>query len=197
MPSLQPPAINFVNSFSDAEFLLDAGGESALTRVAGYNNGSATASQQLRLTGFLCKRTEVVNNIAFNSGATAAAATPTLVKFALYERNSDASAYNLVAVTANTIATFATVNTRYVLPTLASFIKQQGREYLVGNLVVTGAAPPTFQCGVAGTLPSNFTPMVQTPVRSAVLTGQADIPPSFLVSALVALGSVAICEVLP
>jgi len=188
------PNQNLQFSYSDQEYLFDGGGESVQPRVCHSVNGVAAVTQSLRLVGFLCKRTEPVNTIAFITGTTAAAATPTLVRYGLWERSSGRDFYSLVASTPNDLALLAAANTKYPKNVSTPYIKQQGLEYLAGCLVVSAAAMPTFhQNGLIATT-VGATELLTSPVRCANLAAQTDLPAIITTSALVVSANTYICS---
>lgn len=182
---------------ASGEYVSDTGIETVFPRVNQFANGGAVASQSLRLVGFTCKVTSVINGMAFFTGATAAAATPTLIRYGLWLRDTDGLGYTLVASTPNDTTMLAVVENRYPKATSAPYTKLAGREYLAGILVVSAAAMPTMRQAAAPTLPSNYTPWSVAPIRAAALAGQADLPNTFTVASLSGSGLTALCELTP
>ena len=188
------PDKNLQLSYADQEYLLEGVGESVYPRVAPAANGAAATTQSLRLVGMLCKRTEPISNIAFSTGTTAAGATPTLVRYGLWERSPLRESYSLVASTVSDLTLLVAANTRYPKATSAPYTKQQGQEYLVGCLVVSAAAMPTFQQYSTAIYTGFAAQLLLPPVRTAQLAAQADLPAIITVSALTISNNSYICD---
>ncbi len=114
---------------------------------------------------------------AFYTSTTAAGATPTLVRYGLYEANASGD-LTLRASTANDTALLAAADTRYFKAFSASWQIKAGRRYAISILVVTAAAAPTllglpavaagFDAGVAAIFS-------QDPKRSSNFAAQTDL----------------------
>lgn len=152
-------------------------------------NGTVTcSSQQLRLSGFVAKRSEPITQLRTCTSSTAAGATPTRVQLCVYELSSDATTYTLVAQTANDTALLSAGTTIYTKALSGTWSKVAGRSYAMGLLVVTSATAPTISA--TGSLGSHSTSLnLQLPEIGAFLGSQATLPSSFLVSALTAAGN--------
>lgn len=163
-------------------FLLDTGGEFLYSRDIQRSNTSAHSTQRLICSGFRCKRTEVITQVATKSGTTAAGATPTLVRFGLYLRRPDTVNYDLVASTPNDTTLFAAANTQYTKSFSTPYTKLRGEEYIAAWLVVSAAAMPTFIGTYASTVV--LADGIRQPQRSGVIGAQLDLPTTFNVSAI-------------
>lgn len=132
------------------------------------------ASGQMYLTYFRAQRNRPLATARAYSGATAAAATPTLVRFGLYLENPDRS-LTLVAAIANDTAIFATINTEYsrALTTGLGYAPIEGARYASGILTVTGAAAPSILgAGAVGSAVVN----AYSPRTNGIVTGLTDLP---------------------
>lgn len=165
--------LDYINNY-----LLDNGGESIWSRESPSPSSNASINQQLRLNGFRCKRTGSVGRIIMFSGGTAAGATPTLVKVGAYHRNDD-DTYSLVGATPNTVTMFAGTNATYNTAFAAPWYKFKGDDYLIGVLIVTGAALPTIQGPFTAVANTTGTFLLPAPVKVGCLPGQTDLPTSF------------------
>lgn len=158
-------------------------GEVVPTRDRITSNSIACASGSLILSYFTALRTESITTVAAYSGATAAAATPTLVRYGIYSvaGNGDLT---LIASTVSDTAIFATINTAYPKSLSAPFAKVAGVRYAVGVLVVTGATAPSLHglqmspTGVVNAL------VRQTPYIVGRFVGQTDLPSTVAVGSL-------------
>lgn len=161
-------------------------GESVFDRDKEFN-GAAVTSGDLSLAGFTARQTQNISQIRVASATTAAGATPTLVRLGVYQRSTDGLSYALVASTVTDLTLFAAANTVYTRSFSAPFLKTAGSDYLVANLVVSGAAMPTLAAPtttVIGGFSTSFQ-LVQ-PFVAGKVAAQADLPASFLASAVVA-----------
>ena len=120
-----------------------ATGMSTMPRWAVQTTSITLTSGSMRLCGFTAPRTETVTKVRFLSGATAAAATPTLVRVGLYSVDT-AGAGTLVASTANDTTLAATQHTSYEKAFSASYTVTEGGLYAVGFLIVTAGATNTL-----------------------------------------------------
>ncbi len=170
-------------SASDANLL--TAGEETIPRDLAVQNGLTTATQTLRLTYFMARKTETTTQVRVPSGATAAAATPTLCRVGLYSIDA-AGAGTLVASIANDTALWAATSTAYTRSWSASYAKTAGQWYALGILVVSGATLPTFPGNAVAAGVLNEAAMA--PRLAAALTGQSDLPASFVAGSLTATG---------
>ena|GEM_PF-6747973 len=145
-------------------------------------SGSTTmTSQVLRLTYFVPDEDVLASQVRVITGTTAAAATPTLIRFGLYSESSTGD-LTLVASTANDTTLWAITNTRYTKPLSASYRLLRGQRYAFGALVVTSATAPT--------VPSRATSLVanewaEAPIQHAQVSGQSDLPSTITAGTLV------------
>lgn len=174
-------------------------GVSTMPRGQAASGASQTLSNQsLRLSYFTSTKSFTSTQVKFVSGATAAAATPTLVRLALYSiaANGDAT---LVASTVSDTALFATINTSYTRSWSVPVALVAGQRYAVAGLCVTGAAAPSLAgqlffngSGAGGTEAGQVAPRL-----SGFVAGQADLPASFAAGSITDLGSRAYVAILP
>lgn len=154
-----------------------AAGQFVPSRISA-NTASATAaaSGQLVLAYWTADKTENITTVTAYTGGTAAAATPTLVRYGIYSVDA-AGALTLVASTANDTTLLAAAATAYPKALSSTFAKVAGQRYAVGLLIVSGAAMPTMLGrSWSGSL---MLPLVAVnPAMSAVITGQTDLPAS-------------------
>lgn len=157
-------------------------GEDTYNRLLAMS-GVALSTGSLRLTYFTARRTETITKAVLTTAATAAGATPTLVRAGIWEAGSDGALTLLVGSTPNDTALLASANTEYSKALSAPFVKQEGVLYAFGVLVVTAAAAPTVP-GVTLTTPRSSGATHSRPRSCGVVSGQTDLP------ATVAAGSV-------
>lgn len=149
-------------------------GEAVMKREDIQTTGYVTASQRLVLTHFTALKTETITKVAVFSGATAAAATPTLCRVGIYSV-ADNGDLSLVASTPNDTTLFSVTFSRNEKALSAPFNKEAGKRYAVGALVVSAAALPTFY----GTQVGGFTTFTfREPKTCTLVNGQADLPAS-------------------
>lgn len=159
----------------------------------------STGNQSLRLAFFTARRSMTYSQVRVISGGTAAAATPTLVRFGLYRIVPDGAATitpigTLVAATPNDTALLAAASTAYTKAFATPVDVMAGQRYALGLLVVTGVAAPTM-CGQ--TTSSNSSEWALSPRLAALFTGRSDLPASFTPADLSATGSRAYGVLLP
>ena len=145
-------------------------GEAVYSREQIVSSGVNVASGSLRMTYFTCGKTESISQVRLHTGSTAAGATPTICRIAVYLVDDATQNLTLVASTANDTTLFAAATTEYVKAFSAPFTKYKGNRYAIGVLVVTAAAVPNF-CG------QNSIPAAETgkPPRITAYSAQADI----------------------
>jgi hypothetical protein len=162
-------------------------GESAQDRSQ-VTSGIAQASQGLTFSGFTARVTQNISQIRVVTTGTAAAATPTLCRLGVYQRDTPTvGTYTLVASTVNDTTLFAAANTTYTRSFSAPFLKLAGVDYLVAYLIVTGVAMPSFCAPTATNAPTAYLTdvMLVQPFASGRIAGQADLPASFLASSVI------------
>lgn len=157
-------------------------GQETASRSLGANN-QTTGTGNLRLSFFTARKSETSTQARMVSGSTAAAATPTLVRWGLYSiaANGDGT---LVASIANDTTLFAAINTAYTRSWSVAYAMVAGQRYALGLLVVSGAAAPT----ILGSVSVDSNESAVAPRLTGNISGQADLPASFL-AASVAIGS--------
>lgn len=167
-------------------------GESIFDRTT-VATGTAATTQQLRLGGFTAQATQNISRVRVTTGSTAAGATPTLCQIGVWARDSSNN-YNQVALTANDPTLFAGASTTYTPSFASAFLKTAGVDYMVGILIVSAAAFPTFMAP-NGTVTGSTAYMTDFygafPQLCAVLTGQAAAPATFAAGSLSAGGTYA------
>lgn len=155
--------------------------------------GLASTTQTLTLMGFRAIKSETITRIQVYTGATAAGATPTLVRMGIYQRvvagpTGVINTWGLVASHANDTTLFAAANTTYTKTLTTTFNKQAGSDYAVGMLIVSPAAFPTFIAphAIAATGGYATDALLAQPVRFAKVITQADLPTSIPLASVVA-----------
>lgn len=126
-----------------------------------------------RVGYFTAQKSETVVSLRLCSAATAAGATPTLVRFGLYTAAAD-GAITLVASTPNDTTLFAAQNTGYTKALSVAYPVVAGTRYALGALVVTAAAAPTIQGYATGIAAQSAV----APRLCAFTSGAADLPSS-------------------
>lgn len=155
-------------------------GQETFDRGLLSSNNGTTGTGNLRLTYFTARKSETSTQSRVYTGSTAAAATPTLARFGLFQiaANGDGT---LVASTANDAAgLFLVAFSPYTRTWTTPFAIVAGQVYAHGILVVTAAAPPTL-CG--GSIAAT-TDLLAERRLNGVIGGQADLPASFLNAAV-------------
>lgn len=165
-------AAGFPNPWDQADKLTS--GEEVFSRDFATNGTNATTSNTLRLSYFTARKSENTTGVRVLSGGTAAGATPTLCKIALFliAANGDGT---LVASTASDTSLFAATNTAYPKSWAASYAKVSGQRYALGVLVVTAATAPTL----TGLAPTSTAEMSLAPRLTGSIAAQSDMPSSF------------------
>lgn len=153
---------------SDLAYL--ATGEENFSRLIA-NTLMTASNQSLRIGWFTARKSQAITQVRVVTGTTAAAATPTLIRYGVYQELADTSG-SLVASTANDTALLAVVGTQYPKALSVGFSTVAGVRYGIGVLVVTGAAAPTL-VGIApnASLENSLLPRIST-----LVGGQADLP---------------------
>lgn len=167
-------------------------GESTLARREIISSGVTTANQVLRLTYFTARKSEIISQINIPSGATAAGATPTLIRMGIYSV-ADNGDLTLVASTANDITLFAASSTEYLKALESPFVKNKGQRYAFGLLVRSAAAFPTFY-GQSTVLPVT---MFAEPKLASSISAQLDLPSSVANASLVSSSASIYASLLP
>lgn len=146
---------------------------------------TAMTSQLLRLTYFTAPRSFTCTRIQLLGGATAAGATPSLVRAGIYEVSPTTGNLTLVASIANDTTIFAAANTEYTRNLSVAYNVLAGKRLALGMLVVTAAAAPTITGSPApATAIQNVLGWKNLPAIAGQLAAQADLPASVTHSGL-------------
>lgn len=147
-------------------------GNETFSREIITSSGITQPTGVMRLAYFTARRDLLSANVRTLTGATAAGATPSLYRVALFVVNADGS-LTLAAVTANTPALMAVANLAYQTPWTAPYQLTKGIRYAVGVLCVTA-----FTTGqiVGMTLGNAATEMGVAPFMCGSISSLADIP---------------------
>lgn len=138
-------------------------------------NTVSPVSGGLVLTHFTADKSEAINTLTLSTGSVAAAATPTLIRYAVYSVASNGD-LTLVASTVNDTTLLTATNTDYPKALSSTWNKVVGNRYAVGVLVVTSATMPNFQGrGMTATNTLNVLTRLAPMTVSRVLT-QTDLP---------------------
>lgn len=145
-------------------------------RRADLSSGTlGTASGTLYLTFFIADKTELIRTLAAQVGAVAAAATPTLCRYGVYQvaANGDLAQE---AASPNVPTLFSTPSAAAPGTLTTPWAKQGGLLYAAGPLVVTPAGTPQFHGNqlASTSLVSALTKL--NPPVAARITGLADLP---------------------
>lgn len=165
------------NQLATGESLFDRG-------ITPLGESVAASSGQLVINYFEAEKTESINNIAVWTGQTAAAATPTLIRFGIYSVAADDSGVALLASTANDTTLLSVASTRYPKALTSTWSKVAGVRYAFTYLIVSGAALPTFIARNTASLAILDSMLATTPRICATLNAQADLPASWAVGSL-------------
>jgi len=159
---------------SISQFPLEVGEETIPREL--LNSTSGLSSQQLRLSYFLARKSEITTQVKMFSSTAAAAATPTLVRMGLFTiaANGDGT---LVASTVNDTTIFAATNTGYTRSWSDSYAKVAGQFYAFGLLIVSAVTMPTL-AGIA-ILAAVAGENALAPRSQGLITGQANLPATF------------------
>ena len=167
-------------------------GEEIFARQLATNNNLGMTSGVMRLTYFTCRKAQSATQVRVAVGGTAAAATPTLIRFGLYTVDGSGNG-TLVAATPNDTSLLNGVSTNYTKALSAPYTMVAGQRYAFAGLVVSGVTVPAL-CGLAMNIGSDPN---QPPRLSAALTGQTDLPASFTDASLNTTGSSIYAVILP
>jgi hypothetical protein len=176
-------------------------GEETIPRklAAAASGGALTlGTGVLRLGFFTARKDEGINYLRLWPGATAAGATPTLLRWGVWEvaANGDLT---LVAAVANSTGVFASTtssaSTYKLAVTGGTWTKRRGQRYAAGGLCVTAATAPTIigavTAGGGGALNA------VDPRIAASLSSQTDLPASITAASLAVGGAMPYMEMLP
>lgn len=176
-------------------------GEATISRrIAMANSGGALTltSGTMRIGYFTARKDEEINYLRVWPGS-AAGATPTLLRWGIYEAGLDGTLTALVASIANTTGTFASTTSSAATYKKAvvegTWTKERGKRYAIGVLCVTGATAPTVVGAIAGGGVGALTEL--SPRLCAAASGLTDLPSSLAVGSLISGGAMPFCEMLP
>lgn len=130
----------------------------------------ATGSGNLRLSYFTAHRSGNYSKARAWAGTTAAGATPSLVRFGLYQV-ADNWQLTLIASTANDTSLFASTDTAYEKSFSSTVSIVGGQRYALGVLIVTSAAAPSLH----GLILPNSTESALDPRETGYVGGQTDL----------------------
>ena len=163
-----------------------SGVEASMPRYSAVSNTVSTATTNMRLVYFTAQRAVARTNMVIYSGATAAGATPTIVRGGLYSvaANGDLT---LIRSTTNDTAVFAATNTAYTKALDSSWTPTVGARYAAAILVVTAATAPTLTGHVVGSGVNAIS--ARAPRLTGVVTGQSNLPSSVSAGSVADLGN--------
>jgi len=167
-------------------------GESCMPRGLATSTTLTQTSGTMRVSVFVATKTETSTQGKILTGGTAAAATPTLCRFGVYEIATD-GAGTLVAACANDTALHSSPTWGYSRNWVAPFTKTAGKTYGFASLVVSGSAMPQI---VGSGVPSPTEAISDVPLCFSI-GGQADLPLSFTAASRAASGQRIYGVVLP
>lgn len=157
-------------------------GQGTLPRTAPWANTVVLgASGQAAFQHIRAVRTETIASIRTFTATTAAGATPSTCKVGLYSMAANGD-LTRVGISANTTSLWGTANTTYTTALLAGAPVVAGLDYMVGMVIVSGAAMPTH-VGVAGvsTMTGFLADYVGAyPQLCGIASGQTDLALSYL-----------------
>jgi hypothetical protein len=162
--------------------LTDGGGNIPRNLVSSASAG--LVSQRLTLTYFTAQKSAPITKLRTFSGATAAAATPTLCRIGVYSvaANGDLT---LVADIASDTALWASQNAAYTKNLSATWNMQAGQRYATGYLIVTATTAPQLVGTLLGSDSGGFREEIASvaatatlPRMAAGIASQADLPAS-------------------
>lgn len=161
-------------SLAASSSLAPVGELQSLPRSEIRSNAVATVNQELLLTHFVASSSMTVGRLVMYSGTTAAGATPTLVRWGIYEVEADNDCALIASIPSDT-GIFAAANTEYVRALSANVALLAGKRYAVGTLIVTAAALPSV-VGSPSVGPAIQNSMKLQPTVASQMGGQADLP---------------------
>lgn len=167
-------------------------GESTIGRNFLISGTQSIGNGWIRLSYFTAQKTETSSQVRIYSGSTAAGATPTMCKLAIFEVDA-AGDGTLAAVTANDTSLFASANTGYTRSWVAPFDKVAGKRYAAGPLVITSYATPSFQ-GLGIWSPAEAS---VEPRNTGYLSGLSDAPATFTAASVSASSARLYLAILP
>lgn len=157
-----------------------------IPRWSAVQNCTLQGSGALALVYLTADQTLTPSGVAVGTYNTAAAATPTLVRFGLYSVDTGSGDLTLIASTPNDTTLLAATYTIYSKSWSTPVELNRGVRYALGLLVVTGTTMPTL-IG-ANAYSGSFSS--RAPAISHKVAGQSDLPASVAFGSLTASGSV-------
>jgi hypothetical protein len=172
--------------------VLTSGEGTTLRENATTGAAVAATTGIMRLAYFTALKSETTTAVRVGTGTTAAAATPTLCRIGLYSiaANGDGT---LVASIANDTTLFAGASTSYTRSWSTPYAKVAGQRYAVGLLVVSGATTPTLN----GVALSSSAEAAVAPRLAGLISGQTDLPSSFVAGDVAVYGGLLYAAILP
>lgn len=167
-------------------------GMSNMPRPFATSSG-AVVSGTIHLTYFTAIKEILCATMRMLCAATAAGATPTMVKYGLFSVASNGD-LTRIGITANDTGIFAAANTSYSRALLAAATVSPGLSYATGLLVITAAALPTPAGQAASSVSSAITSGL--PRLSGAIAGQTDINASYAAASVANTGNRFYAEVL-
>lgn len=158
-------------------FLSDGGnnrlGIETFSRFFATSSAGLT-SQTMRLSYFRAPFSLLATTVAYSTVATAAAATPTVIRYGIYSRNAGGD-ITLIGSTASDLTLLTSINTEY--PKALSVATQLvgGQRYALGILVVSATTMPAVPLNA--TIVGGMNVAAAGPVGGTV-AAQADLPAS-------------------
>jgi hypothetical protein len=158
-------------------------GEGSIDRKAPLTGVAYGTSGNMLLTYRRAIKTETITKLSMACG-TAAGATPSLIKFAVYSVNENTGDLTLVASTANDTTIFASANTGYEVNLSSSWSKTAGTLYAYGLLLISSQTLPTV-IGHAHLASTGVNNILALPPRvTGLVSGQTDLPSSVVSSSI-------------
>jgi Pectate lyase superfamily protein len=147
------------------------------------SSGIFVTSGEMTMSCFTAEKTETITTLTCWTGSTAAAATPTLCRLGIYSlaANGDGT---LIASTPNDTTLFSATNATYTRTLSVPWSKVRGQRYAFALLVVTTVATPTFHGQAFPATAVSATINGVMPRLVSRLSGQTDLPASFVNGAL-------------
>lgn len=155
--------------------------------------GTVTMSSgNMRIRYFTARKTETITQVKVSVGATAAGATPTLIRVGIWTADAAGALLSQVAATTNDTTLLATINADSTKSLASSWAKTAGTRYAVGFLVVTGAtAPVLWGSSISNTIAGH------SPKMGGIMSSQADLPASAASGSVADSGNMPYVEFLP
>ena len=149
-----------------------------LPRWAALNlTGITLQDGTVRLGYFTAQKTETVTQMAIHTGTTAAGATPSLIKYAVYSVGGDGKALTArLAVTNSNTALLAAASQQYAQSFAGGNAELvEGQRYALAVLLKSAAVAPTL----AGVLGASSALISAPPRLAGTITSQTDLASSY------------------